>query len=492
MKKLLTAISVAALIGAPAFAADMPVKAPPPPRAPVYSWTGFYVGGNFGIGFGRTRSVLEDDAPNLSRLTPAGVIGGGQAGYRFQYNWLVLGAEADIQWSGQNSTLCLGAPCDPPTAYNKLDWFGTVRGVLGIARDNWLWTVSGGYAYANVEEVAGFGFQLGNGVATFASDRATRSGWTIGTSVETRPWANNWSVKLEYLYLNLGSHTLQENCKTIDQVAVHEIICLSSDVPPGLPPTTSHFEDHVVRIGLNYNFGGPGPAPAPAPATLAAANWAGLYAGVNVGYGAAHDTMQVDEINPAGTVKSTRLFPQSPGGFLGGAQVGYRVQNGWFVTGVEADIQWGRRKDNSCTGPGCGVAVAFIYDDEQDWFGTVRGVAGVAERSSLWYLTGGLAYSRVAMDEARTIGGKNDGIVARVATNLIGWTAGAGVETKLGLSNWSAKLDYLYVDLGHVSFDGTCSAIASSVFGLHTGICETVDSSVTDHIVRVGLNYQFH
>src|SRR5262249_47494545 len=155
------------LMGTPAFAANMPVKAPPP-APPAASWAGFYVGGNFGYGVGQTRSVLESDTPNFTRLAPAGIAGGGQAGYRFQRDWFVLGAEADFQWTGANSTLCFASPqqgCPLPTGFNKLNWFGTVRGVVGVARDNWLWTFSGGYAYANVEEVAAIGIQLGNGVS---------------------------------------------------------------------------------------------------------------------------------------------------------------------------------------------------------------------------------------------------------------------------------------------------------------------------------------
>jgi outer membrane immunogenic protein len=102
MKKLATAIAAIALIGTPAFAADMAVKAPPPAPAPVYSWTGWYVGGNVGYSWGRANSDLAGSG-NLSTFiqTPAttsfafadsntthldGVIGGGQIGYNYQFS----------------------------------------------------------------------------------------------------------------------------------------------------------------------------------------------------------------------------------------------------------------------------------------------------------------------------------------------------------------------------------------------------------------------
>jgi 1-acyl-sn-glycerol-3-phosphate acyltransferase len=72
-----------------------------------------------------------------------------------------------------------------------------------------------------------------------------------------------------------------------------------------------------------------------------------------------------------------------------------------------------------------------------------------------------------------------------------GWTAGVGVETRLWASNWSARLEYLYMDLGKISFDAFCSLEAAQLFGLKPGRCEALTNSTSDHIIRVGINYRF-
>jgi outer membrane immunogenic protein len=184
--KLISSLAGAAFILAAsesAFAADlarkMPVKAPPPPPpVPVYSWTGWYVGGNVGYGFGRARSNITGEAPSI---TPAfqgcppagrdlctnvadshsmnGVIGGLQLGYNYQFGSYLAGIEADIQATGQRGTsnfaVNTGLVTTPPTTLvgsdsEKLDWLGTLRGRLGVTVDRWLAYGTGGLAYGRV------------------------------------------------------------------------------------------------------------------------------------------------------------------------------------------------------------------------------------------------------------------------------------------------------------------------------------------------------
>ena len=88
-------------------AADMPVKAPPP-LAPAWDWSGFYLGGNIGYGVGhdptlRTTGGLPFDTYELA---PAGALGGGQIGYNSQVGKWVFGIEADWQWTHQTDTTC--------------------------------------------------------------------------------------------------------------------------------------------------------------------------------------------------------------------------------------------------------------------------------------------------------------------------------------------------------------------------------------------------
>jgi outer membrane immunogenic protein len=251
MKKLATAIAAIALIGTPAFAADMAVKArPPPPSAPVYSWTGWYVGGNVGYGWGDARTDIAGTATTFTSPTffggfpndvafggsntaaLQGVIGGGQVGYNFQFatRWL-LGFEADFQGSGErgNSTsanslsgsLCSTGNFTPPgpptcnpnplahfpinataaTAYDaQIDWFGTVRGRLGyLVNDQFLLYGTGGLAYGQVKvsgvtNVNGSVENPASGeIGPFAapgtsgfSASRTNIGWTAGAGIEGR------------------------------------------------------------------------------------------------------------------------------------------------------------------------------------------------------------------------------------------------------------------------------------------------------------------
>src|SRR5262249_13507749 len=168
MKKLATAIA-AILIGTPAFAADMAVKAPPPAPAPVYNWTGWYAGVNVGASFGHVKTDFNSAplfGPERLQLTPGfgfsdiqhpgGFIGGAQIGYNWQYSPLiVVGLEADFQGALERETTnnltqtfffldetqlaaCGEAsPCRSVTGYTtQIDWFGTVRARLGYVWGN--------------------------------------------------------------------------------------------------------------------------------------------------------------------------------------------------------------------------------------------------------------------------------------------------------------------------------------------------------------------
>jgi outer membrane immunogenic protein len=238
-----------------ASAADLALKAPPPP-APVYNWTGWYVGLNVGGSFGRAGDTSTYGAPPVPFTSTSsnldGVIGGGQIGYNLQSgNWLV-GLEADIQGTSErgsaNTTLfvpgigCTFAPCGSLAALNdteKLPWFGTVRGRLGVlASPTWLFYVTGGLAFGEIRS---------NETLTVAGTPAinnfdtTRAGWTFGGGVEAA-LGGNWSAKLEYLYLDFGNITNTFTGLTIPPVTVTPVTL------------TTHVTDNVVRAGVNYHF----------------------------------------------------------------------------------------------------------------------------------------------------------------------------------------------------------------------------------------------
>jgi outer membrane immunogenic protein len=235
-------------------------------------------------------------------------------------------------------------------------------------------------------------------------------------------------------------------------------------------------------------------------------NWSGFYLGGNVGYswGRSNDTSAFT--NGAGTTLSTSIGSSNLDGVVGGGQAGYNWQVQNWVWGLEADIQaTGERgsRDIGCPVGLCtprtvvpgflalvilapGAAVPASLDQKIDWFGTVRARAGVLVTPRvLFYATGGLAYGEVNTSE--TIGGS----VSSTSSTRVGYTVGGGIEGAIG-GNWTAKLEYLYVDLGRTSgsFATTIPAFGAGAVANGT-LTSSYNSRVTDNVLRVGVNYNF-
>lgn len=282
-----------------AFAADMPLKAPPPPVAPVMTWTGFYVGLNAGGTWDNNHSVDTLGLPvgpvggtgpgsfaansaaaatgSISFGNNGRFIGGGQIGYNWQFGGRgVAGFEADIDGlAHQNRANILNNIVGPfPFAgaaevinsqiisTRTLDYLGTVRGRLGVlASPAFLLYATGGAAYGGVKastsvtqtnnDCAQFpGNCLAPGGATFGSASSTRFGWTAGFGGEWM-FAPNWSAKAEYLYYDLGSLSYNSTLTTgggsfsPTPVAIVNV------------QSTAKFNGSIARFGINYHFGGP-------------------------------------------------------------------------------------------------------------------------------------------------------------------------------------------------------------------------------------------
>ena len=266
-KKFLISIAAFSIAtAAPAIAADMLLKAPPP--APVYSWTGLYVGGNLGYGWGTSDSAVNFLDPTgfviasqTNSFSLNGVIGGGQVGYNFQsQNW-VWGVEADIQASGQKGTgifTCAAGVCSTSglpvteTLTQKLDWFGTARGRLGFTiNPNLLVYGTGGLAYGEID-TSGI---VADPVAF--SQNNLKTGWTAGGGIEDHI-GGNWSVKLEYLFMDFGnvsSNGLVRAGILIPGVP-HNCIaaCPANPLTTSFTSTGSEITDSVLRLGVNYKF----------------------------------------------------------------------------------------------------------------------------------------------------------------------------------------------------------------------------------------------
>jgi outer membrane immunogenic protein len=269
MKKLimLAAGAVAGLaITSSAMAADMPARVykAPPPIMPVFSWSGFYIGLNGGYSWGRSRT----DGAFFNNTTGALIVGGadrsdlkggvfgGQAGFNMQAGNFVYGIEADGQWSGEkgdtfaacNLAACIGTAFPPggavsatATLNQKIDWFATLRGRLGVTvTPTVLLYATGGGAYGEVKStgvVTGF-----NGLTAISVARnvtTTHGGWVVGGGIEGA-LGSNWTAKLEYLYMDLGTTTGSG--------------VLTAAAPPLLATFSSRITDQILRGGFNYKF----------------------------------------------------------------------------------------------------------------------------------------------------------------------------------------------------------------------------------------------
>ena len=205
MKKfLLATVGSVALLGmaAPALAADMAVKAPPPAPLPViYNWSGFYIGANGG--WGQSRNCVDFlgggfDVADGCRERSGGLVGG-QVGYRWQASQWVFGVEAQGDWADlSNTRVSLFAPAF--STRTKTDGIGLFTGQIGYAWNASLFYVKGGAAvtdnrFSILSTITG---------AELAAASATRWGGTVGVGWEYG-FAPNWSAGIEYDHLFMGN-----------------------------------------------------------------------------------------------------------------------------------------------------------------------------------------------------------------------------------------------------------------------------------------------
>jgi outer membrane immunogenic protein len=207
MKKFLlsSAAAAALVLTAPAFAADMATRAPvykAPYAAPLFNWTGVYIGGHGGYGWG-----------DASGLNTSGGFGGGQIGANWQVapNW-VWGVEADVSGGNINGSAA-------GVASFKTDVFGTARLRLGYTVDRTMFYGTGGLAWANSKASLGA-----------ASDSQTNYGWALGGGIEYA-FTPNWTAKIEYIHADYGS----------DNYTI-------------APTTNINLKTDTVKVGVNYLF----------------------------------------------------------------------------------------------------------------------------------------------------------------------------------------------------------------------------------------------
>lgn len=254
--KVFTLLAVTSLITTPALAADFIIQNEvAPARVDTFSWAGGYIGLNAGYAWGKSPTVLdwytggdEGEGPNVNMQSMnasssalsesyhydqnlSGFIGGIQAGYNWQFDKIVAGIETDIQGASlKKSTILLDN--NDAKLETKINWLGTTRVRLGyLPTERLLAYVTGGVAYGGVKASLTdyYGFDT--------STSKTKAGYAIGAGLEYA-LADNWTVKGEYLYANLGkiSHQVYSSDSNDFDIATHK------------------FRMHTVRVGVNYKF----------------------------------------------------------------------------------------------------------------------------------------------------------------------------------------------------------------------------------------------
>jgi outer membrane immunogenic protein len=229
-------------------------------------------------------------------------------------------------------------------------------------------------------------------------------------------------------------------------------------------------------------------APPPMPFT-----WTGYYAGANAGYSWGQGTATYNEAFGFPAIPDPISGSNHLNGAIGGLQAGYNWQTGAWVWGLETDLQLADEKASrsfsypyahDCEGT---CTLSGSLSSAIDWFGTARVRLGwLATPTTLVFGTGGLAYGRVSAAGNFTDNACTPACMwsfDKAAIN-VGWTVGGGVEAAVpGSTNWTWKVEYLYIDLGSLSGSG---------FDTDFGEPYSWNAKFTDNILRFGLNWHFH
>ena len=536
-------------------------------------WTGFYAGLNSGYAFGANNDAYAvSGAPQgfttsfngimgsmpLSGVAQAlsgaisnnqnGFIGGLQTGYNYQWHdKFVVGLEADIQGAnirGSGNHSGFGYNINTPNngtatsiggvqLSSGADWLGTVRGRLG-----YLWNPSlllfgtGGLSYggvhANVTNLAYASYldtapdwvnfdQSSQLFFGQSSNQQTLVGWNVGGGLE---WmlSQNWSVKAEALYWNLGNMNVATN-SVAPAIGVPLWGLTTSDTKLLIPGQSNqgnasvNYQGVIARAGINYHFATDALQSATstltsatpifvkdAPAIPTMISWTGAYAGLNSGYSfgtnnnsyaslwgpqgftATDNSLNLATMPLSGVgLSQTGTISNNQNGYLGGFQAGYNHQlHEKYVVGLETDIQ-GTSIGGSGNRTGSGYNINSLNNGSSttiggvqissgvDWLGTIRARAGyLVKPSLLLFATAGVSYGGANAQVTNlaysayndfTIPVSPSGIQPYFGNvsrtqTLIGWTAGSGLEWMVTPS-WSVKAEALYWSLGNMNVGTT-------------------------------------
>jgi outer membrane immunogenic protein len=503
-------------------------------------WGGFHVGvhggyasTNWSVDSGGSDSVLDlipDGIPGSFDFSDDGFIGGVQAGYSWvfgpgglQNSWnepgvptaalralnsssneppsILFGLEADISVLSADAEedITRGCVCPGPGQRDvrthtepDLDFLGTIRARAGLVFGNFLIFGTGGLAVGQVDLDATVDVDPDD--LTFKRSRSvTEAGYVFGGGIE-HAIADRFSIRAEYLHYDLGTQDIWLPDTT-------------GGAPNDFVKLKYGLSGDIVRVGINYRFGGgqaadtleiePAADIADTEAPPAVYDWTGVYIGANIGFAFGGDDEVDIKEDPSGVFGKREAGDLTLSGLFGGPQVGFNFQSGDVVFGLEGDFEFSDIDDDDFgsaeaeNDPGEHVLDADSSNDV-DWFSTVRGRLGWAYDNVLLYATGGVAighfHYRVDGNFSET---DPDIAVTHFFTidddfTQVGWTAGAGLEWAFA-ENWSAKVEYKYLDFGEKSLDAT----VFDAGGDPAGLTEETKAELNFHMVKFGVNYRF-
>jgi opacity protein-like surface antigen len=470
----------------------MPLKAA---RAAPWTWTGFYIGGHAGYGWGHDPFTDPNQGFNsnitINGIDSRGFVGGVQAGANRQMGSWLGGLEVDLSGTGIKGSNSVTVPLtggltgtDTLTEGDNFELLGTARARIGyLAWPDVLFYGTGGLAWTRMTQTTDETTIITSGGTSQASSSSNvkwEFGWVAGIGVEARLWNTNWLGRVEYLHYDFG-----DSGSSFDNT--------------GVLFSSGHLTTDVVRAGLSYKFDWNDPAAVPAGIAMPvkalpvmAANWSGFYVGGHAGYGWGRDPTSVSTFSSGGLggADPILLTGVNSNGYVAGFQAGANWQKGAFVGGLEIDL--------SATGIKGSTANIDVDGDETetntdkfDMLGSARARFGyLALPNVLLYGTGGLASTRLSQTflDVTTAGAVNGGTSP---VWKFGWVAGAGAETILWNSNWLLRVEYLHYDFGDAG-SSALSEVANTIFGVGSANLSQTSGHLTTDAVRTALSFKFH
>jgi outer membrane immunogenic protein len=536
-KSLSLAALSSAFLASGAMAADLPLKAPSSAAPSASPWSGFYLGGGIGFQASNTGETLDSlsfgssgkatpaqSEPGLTTSEPLNGIAfrtSAYAGYNFQVarQW-VLGIEGDVGTTSHSTTFAgLAFPDQSLQLFSAADgitarttWDASARGRVGfLVAPTTLFYATGGAAWQHYEITTNcFSTLCTSFLSTFpggpfsitpavTSNSATKAGWTIGGGIETA-LGGHWFARADYRFADFGASTFTITRNTT--LPLLNPIVNTFDVP---------FRSHTTAFGLAYKFGdevAPSgasggwfenmlPVKALPAKAVASSSWDGLYAGFAIGLRAAGTdvtTTGPDDPTLLAGPNGATSQPLNGTGFRGSPYVGWNWQIApRWVVGIEGDVGFA---DQTTSLPGIGFSPGidpFIGSQNNNlavrttWDASARGRVGfIVTPATLLYATAGAAWQHFEVTSTcgsqlgnTECGGLPPLIVTNSATKA-GWTAGLGAETMLG-SNWFARAEYRYADLGPSSFTINRQGVPTISF----------DAGLRTHTATFGVSYKF-